>query len=213
MKVAQHKPFGSEADILDRLVNERPVMNDQKAISDWNLPQFEPIYDLISKDFAKEKSKSKVNEHYYSTPPPCHEPKNPFDPKSPFHPFDPKSKFVPKSKFDPKIQFDPRSPSDPKSQPEIPKSPSTLSFTIKLKPNQKHSLQSDLNDLNKLRSQDRILSDTCTSTSTSVFEDFRKTKDFGDFQVLSNSPEKRKQPPPPVPFKPKGLKLPKMVDV
>ena len=25
MKVSQHKPFGSEADILDRLVNERPV--------------------------------------------------------------------------------------------------------------------------------------------------------------------------------------------
>ena len=188
MKVAQHKPFGSEADILDRLTNERPVqvMIDQKAISDWNLPQFEPIYDLISKDFAKEKSKSKVNEHYYSTPPPFNDPKSPFDPKTQF---------------------------DPKSQPEIPKSPSTLSFTIKLKPNQKHSLQSDLNDLNKLRSQDRILSDTCTSTSTSGFEDFRKTKDFGDFQVLSNSPEKRKQPPPPVPFKPKGLKLPKMVDV
>ena len=188
MKVSQHKPFGSEADILDRLVNERPVqvMIDQKAISDWNLPQFEPIYDLISKDFAKEKSKSKVNEHYYSTPPPFNDPKSPFDPKTQF---------------------------DPKSQPEIPKSPSTLSFTIKLKPNQKHSLQSDLNDLNKLRSQDRILSDTCTSTSTSGFEDFRKTKDFGDFQVLSNSPEKRKQPPPPVPFKPKGLKLPKMVDV
>ena len=211
MKVAQQKPYGSEADILDRLVNERPVqvMIDQKANSDWNLLQFEPIYDLVSKDFAKEKCKPKVNEHYYSTPP-FHDPKSPFDPKNPT---DPKSKFVPKSEFDPKIQFDPRSPSDPKSQPEIPKSPSTLSFTIKLKPNQKRSLQSDLNDLNKLRSQDRILSDTCTSTSTSGFEDFRKTKDFGDFQVLSNSPEKRKQPPPPVPFKPKGLKLPKMVDV
>ena len=206
MKVAQHKPFGSEADILDRLTNERPVqvMIDQKAISDWNLPQFEPIYDLISKDFAKEKSKSKVNEHYYSTPPPFNDPKSPFDPKT---------QFDPKTHFDPKKQFDLKSPLNPRSHPEIPKSPSTLSFTIKLKPNQKHSLQSDLNDLNKLRSQDRILSDTCTSTSTSGFEDFRKTKDFGDFQVLSNSPEKRKQPPPPVPFKPKGLKLPKMVDV
>ena len=121
MKVAQHKPFGSEADILDRLTNERPVqvMIDQKANSDWNLLQFEPIYDLVSKDFAKEKCKPKVNEHYYSTPP-FHDPKSPFDPKNPI---DPKSKFVPKSKFDPKIQFDPRSPSDPKSQPEIPNPP------------------------------------------------------------------------------------------
>ena len=169
---SQTKPYGSEADILDRLVHENSLIVHPKASSDWNLPlQVEPIYDfLTASDFAKN-TKPKVNEHYYSSPP--------------------LDETIPK---------------------EVPKSPSTLSFTIKMKPTQKHSLQSDLHDLNKLRSNFLTSDGTCTSTSTSGFEDFKKTKDFGDFQVLSNSPEKRKKAPP-VPFKPKGLKLPKMVDV
>ena len=42
----------SEADILERLMNER-VRDDQKAISDWNLPKIDkiveekPIYDIV----------------------------------------------------------------------------------------------------------------------------------------------------------------------
>ena len=81
-----------------------------------------------------------------------------------------------------------------------------------MRPNQKNSLQGDLSELNRLRTLDGVSnSGTCT-TSTSGFEGFTKTKDFGDFQVLSNSPEKKKIPPP-IPKKPKGLKVPKMVDV
>ena len=72
----------------------------------------------------------------------------------------------------------------------VPSSPNSLSFTIKLKPtNQISQLQSDLSELNKLN-KSFINSDTCTTTSSSGFEGFTKTKDFGDFQVLSNRSNK-----------------------
>ena len=71
----------------------------------------------------------------------------------------------------------------------VPSSPNSLSFTIKLKPTKNSQLQSELSELNKLN-KSLISSDTCTTTSTSGFEGFTKTKDFGDFQVLSNRSNK-----------------------
>ena len=77
---------------------------------------------------------------------------------------------------------------------EICKEESTkLSFTIKMRPpipkKPKISLQSDLSDLNKLTRQSREVAhsneDILTSTSTSGFSQYKATKDFGDFQILT----------------------------
>ena len=138
------------------------------------------------------------------------------------------------------------------SVPTSPTSPtSQLSFTIKMRPakeNKTSNLQSNLTDLAKLTRRSRELahssedilalqeqnksstsnSNTLTTTEggdgsgTLNLGAFRRTKDFGDFQILTDSPEKTKatappgskKVPPPVPPKPsKGSYRIKSVDV
>lgn len=96
------------------------------------------------------------------------------------------------------------------------KASSKMSITIKMTP-KSSNLQMNLNDLNRIKKQpppppkqtEDIWTSSLASTATSGFiGQFKKTKDFGDFQILSNSPEKPKVPPKPLRRPPA-----KMVDV
>ena len=93
----------------------------------------------------------------------------------------------------------------PRPLPPPLSSPSTMSITIKMGPRRpKPNLQMNLSDLNKLTKKSReVASEDITSTASNSslnMAQFRKTKDFGDFQILTNSPDK-------------GHKAPAMVDV
>ena len=167
-------PAHSEADILGLSSLEtyggHKLHPHQKAISDWTLQiiQAEPIYDLATPKRPPQpppRPPRPQNEHYYSIPP------------------DAIQKAVIKKP-----------------------SPASLSFTIKMakkseadEAKKASGLQSDLSDLNKLKSRDILSnenfvcfgnSDVTASTATSAglgsLENFRKTRDFGDFQVLSS---------------------------
>ena len=88
--------------------------------------------------------------------------------------------------------------------------PSTLSSSVDFENRIDFALESS--EVDRTFENTANTSDSLATTSTSAFSplEFNKTKDFGDFQILSNSPEKAvlnsKQPP-------RRIFSPKMVDV
>ena len=182
----------SEADILNTLEKEQrgcaaaSICRDQKAISDWML--HEPLYDRPRiAPSQPPRRRPPPNQHYYSSVP--------FELDVLDKPAAAVSQNASQKDL---LAF---------KRPPLPlSSPSTMSITIKMGPRPRPTdLQMKLSDLNKLTStksrSGEVAEDSITNTTTSTaassgslnMAQFVKTKDFGDFQILSDSPERQKR--------------------
>lgn len=218
---------------LPRMIcHDHKANSDWMLHQSGNRKDSEPIYSIPDLSAAGSRPTSKrQNAHYYSSTPDaldsyCLGQVSKSSPQR--RPPPP----LPKAKPPQKATKAPQTASEDNGLPPL-SSPTSLSFTIRMRPPAKakenlltvneriNDLQSNLTDLSKLTRQSRELAhstenvfhgdpmESITSSSglsTLNMGHFRKTRDFGDFQILTDSPEKTKTRPKPPP-------KPKMVDV